>query len=149
MSVFTYVIADETRRIAEESQENAAVTDGFFAYIVSLRLPYPYMPALRLPISALKIRAWRSQASLKQRFSLQDKAPRVMVYFCTPNESNAVLVENIVSNRHPLGSPRLSRIAQNIQARSDDTKASSEGRLCKVNKVTEVMHIPLVILTKI
>ena len=47
MSVFTYVIADETRRIAEESQENAAVTDGFLAYIVSLRLPYPYMPALR------------------------------------------------------------------------------------------------------
>ena len=45
--VFTYVIADETRRIAEESQENAAVTDGFLAYIVSLRLPYPYMPALR------------------------------------------------------------------------------------------------------
>ena len=47
MSVFTYVIADETRRIAEKSQENAAVTDGFLAYIVSLRLPYPYMPALR------------------------------------------------------------------------------------------------------
>ena len=46
-SVFTYTTDSETRRIAEESQENAAVTDGFLAYIVSLRLPYPYMPALR------------------------------------------------------------------------------------------------------
>ena len=126
-SVFTYTPDSETRRIAEESQENAAVTDGFLAYIVSLRLPYSYMPALRLPISALKIRAWRSQASLKQRFSLQDKAPRVMVYFCTPNESNAVLVENIVSNRHPLGSPRLSRITQKIQARSGDGIYTSEA----------------------
>ena len=40
-----------------------------------------------------------------------------MVYICTPNESNAVLEENIVLNRHPLDSPRLSRIAQKIRAR--------------------------------